>query len=79
MTFIYLLLAVIIILLIYFLITLKKSQNTTDLSEDFFNRFNQKFPEILNQANSNLITLANQKIGTDLNAKKDAIQSMVKQ
>ncbi len=66
-------------LVVAFIFTKKNQANPDQLSEDFFNKFNQKFPEILNQANNNLITLANQKIGTDLQNKKDSIQEMVKQ
>jgi len=78
MTFIYLLLIAVIGLLVYFFLEFRKQSKAENLSEDFFKRFNEKFPQILNQANNNLITLANQKIGTDLRNKKDAIEDLVK-
>jgi DNA recombination protein RmuC len=76
MTFIYILLLLILATLL-FLIFKSKKNNATDFSNDFFNQFNQKFPEILNQANTNLINLANEKVGTDLNNKKQAIEELV--
>ena len=76
MTFIYILLVLILATLLFLIIKSRKS-NATDFSDQFFNQFNQKFPEILNQANTNLINLANQKIGTDLNNKKSAIEDLV--
>jgi DNA recombination protein RmuC len=76
MTFIYILLVLILATLLFLIIKSKKA-NATDFSDQFFNQFNQKFPEILNQANTNLINLANQKIGTDLNNKKSAIEDLV--
>lgn len=68
------------------LIFLKKfGTNTDHLSDDFFNKFQQKFPELLNQANQSLVTMANQKLGaekkeieTDLSNKKAAIEDLVK-
>ena len=76
MTFIYILLILILATLLYLIFKSKKT-NATDFSNDFFNQFNQKFPEILNQANTNLINLANEKVGTDLNNKKQAIEELV--
>lgn len=70
--------------LVFYLAYLKKNQNSINFSDDFFNKFNQRFPEILNQANQSLITLASQKltgdkqeIQTDLNNKKLAIENLV--
>jgi len=77
MTFIYILLVLILLTLIFIIFRSKKN-NPTDFSDQFFNQFNQKFPEILNQANTNLINLANEKVGTDLNNKKQAIEELVK-
>ncbi|MDP4010194.1 MAG: DNA recombination protein RmuC [Candidatus Shapirobacteria bacterium] len=64
---------------------LSRKNNPDKLSQDFFNRFNEKFPEILNQANTSLITLANQKltaekqeISSDLANKKAAIEDLIK-
>ncbi|MDD4106469.1 MAG: DNA recombination protein RmuC [Candidatus Shapirobacteria bacterium] len=76
MTFIYILLVLILLILI-FLIFKSKKNNPNEFSDQFFNQFNQKFPEILNQANTNLINLANEKVGTDLNNKKQAIEELV--
>lgn len=63
---------------IFFLLISKRLSNSERLSEDLFSKLSQKFPEILNQANTNLINLANEKIGTDLSNKKTAIEDMVK-
>jgi len=76
MTYVYILLVLILLTLI-FLIFKSKKNNAADFSHDFFNQFNQKFPEILNQANTNLINLANEKVGTDLTNKKQAIEELV--
>jgi len=76
MTFVYILLILILLTLI-FLIFKSKKNNPNEFSDQFFNQFNQKFPEILNQANTNLINLANEKVGTDLNNKKQAIEELV--
>ena len=65
MTYIYILL-VLILLALVFLILKNKKNTAADISSEFFNQFNQKFPEILNQANTNLINLANEKVSTDL-------------
>lgn len=69
MIVVYALLVAILFALIFLI--LKSSKNSTI---DFY----QKFPEILNQANTNLVNLANEKIGTDLSNKKSAIEDMVK-
>ncbi len=76
MTYVYILLTLILAALI-FLILKNKANKPEDISAEFFNQFNQKFPEILNQANTNLINLANEKVGTDLNNKKQAIEELV--
>lgn len=78
MTLVYILLIATIGSIIFIFLQIKKSQDSSQFSEEFFNRFGQKFPEILNQANTNLINLANEKIGTDLSNKKTAIEDMVK-
>lgn len=67
-----------ILLTLIFLIFKSKKNNPIEFSDQFFNQFNQKFPEILNQANTNLINLANEKVSTDLNNKKQAIEELVK-
>jgi DNA recombination protein RmuC len=69
------------------LILSKKNQPDSDqLSEDFFNKFNEKFPQIINQANNALVAMASQKLDSqskqievDLANKKVAIEDMVKQ
>ena len=76
MTYIYILL-VLILLALVFLILKNKKNTAADISSEFFNQFNQKFPEILNQANTNLINLANEKVSTDLSNKKQAIEELV--
>jgi len=73
MIFVYILL-ILILAAIIFLILKGKKNNPQDISDQFFNHFNQKFPEILNQANTNLVNLAS----TDLNNKKIAIEDLVK-
>jgi len=78
MTFVYILLGLIIALLVFFIFRQKKGVDSDKISEGFFNKFNEKFPEILNQANSSLITMADQKISTDLQNKKSAIEDLVK-
>ena len=50
-----------------------------NLSEEMGQVLNQIFPEVLKNANQQLITMADQKIGTDLSNKKEAIEKMVKQ
>jgi DNA recombination protein RmuC len=74
MVFVYILLILILAALI-FLILKSKKENKDDLSQ----KLNEIFPEVLKNANQQLITLADQKIGTDLTNKKDAIEKMVKQ
>ena len=73
MTFVYILLILILASLLFIILKSKKN-NSKDISDQFFNDFNKKFPEILNQANTNLVNLAS----NDLNNKKDAIESLVK-
>ena len=48
MTFIYILLVLILLTLI-FLIFKSKKNNPSEFSDQFFNQFNQKFPEIFNR------------------------------
>lgn len=74
MFFIYVLLTLILSVLL-FLVFKSKKESKDDLSQ----KLNEIFPEILKNANQQLITLADQKIGTDLTNKKDAIEKMVKQ
>lgn len=85
MALVYLLLFILIVLTAFLIFQLKL-RSSDRLSQDFFNRFNEKFPEILNQANTNLVTLANQKltaekqeITSDLANKKDAFEKLTKQ
>jgi len=52
---------------------IKKQDNSAQMSDDFFNRFNQRFPEILNQANQTLISSASQ----NLEGKKQSIELLV--
>ncbi len=85
--FIYLLLGLalggLICAFVYFFV-LKKQQNPDQLSEQLLNKLNEKFPEMLNLANQNLVTSAKlalgaekQEISTDLTNKKQAIETMV--
>lgn len=85
--FIYLLLGLalggLICALVYFFL-LKKQSNPDQLSEQLLNKLNEKFPEMLNLANQNLVTSAKlalgaekQEISTDLTNKKQAIETMV--
>lgn len=76
MTFIYILLILILATLVFLIIKSKKS-NSDDLSKEISNSLNQIFPEVLKNANQQLITMADQKIGTDLNNKKQAIEDLV--
>ena len=76
MTFVYILLVLILVTLI-FLIVKNKKPNNTEISKEIANSLNQLFPEVLKNANQQLITLADQKIGTDLNNKKQAIEELV--
>jgi DNA recombination protein RmuC len=74
MAFVYILLILILAALI-FLVLKSKKETKDDLSQ----KLNEIFPEVLKNANQQLITLADQKIGTDLSNKKDSIEKMVKQ
>lgn len=76
MTFIYILLVLILATLI-FLIFKSKRSSKEDLSKEISNSLNQIFPEVLKNANQQLITMADQKIGTDLTNKKQAIEELV--
>ncbi len=58
-----------------FLIFRSKKDNKEELSQ----KLKEIFPEVLKNANEQLITLADQKIGTDLANKKAAIEDLVKQ
>ena len=77
MTFIYILLVLILATLVFLIIKSKKA-SSDDLSKEISNSINQIFPEVLKNANQQLITMADQKIGTDLNNKKQAIEELVK-
>ncbi len=77
MTFVYILLILILATLIFFIVKNKKPNNQ-EISKEIANSLNQLFPEVLKNANQQLITLADQKIGTDLNNKKQAIEELVK-
>lgn len=77
MTFVYILLLLILATLL-FLIFKSKKTNSDQLSKEISNSLNQVFPEALKNASQQLITLADQKIGTDLNNKKQAIEDLVK-
>jgi DNA recombination protein RmuC len=76
MTFVYILLVLILATLI-FLIVKNKKPDDQKISQDIANSLNQLFPEVLKNANQQLITMADQKIGTDLNNKKQAIEQLV--
>lgn len=76
MTFVYILLLLILATLV-FLILKSKKNNSEQLSKEISNSLNQIFPEALKNASQQLITLADQKIGTDLNNKKQAIEQLV--
>ena len=76
MTFVYILLVLILATLLFLIFKSKKS-NSDDLSKEISNSLNQIFPEVLKNANQQLITMADQKIGTDLNNKKQAIEELV--
>lgn len=76
MTFVYILLVLILATLL-FLIFKSKKTSSDDLSKEISNSLNQIFPEVLKNANQQLITMADQKIGTDLNNKKQAIEELV--
>ena len=77
MTLIYILLVLILATLIFLIVKNKKPDNQ-EISKEIANSLNQLFPEVLKNANQQLITLADQKIGTDLNNKKQAIEELVK-
>ncbi len=71
---------------VFQIISKKNQPNSDKMSEDFFNKFNEKFPEIIKNANSTLVTLAAQKLDSqkqeievDLANKKENIEKMVKQ
>lgn len=70
MIIVYLMLAAILVLLTYLLFK-QNQQKSTDISPQILN--------VLNQAGQNIVTLADQKIGTDLTNKKDAIEKLVQQ
>ncbi|HPT65714.1 MAG TPA: DNA recombination protein RmuC [Candidatus Woesebacteria bacterium] len=76
MTFVYILLLLILATLLFLIFKSKKS-NSEDLNKEISNSLNQIFPEVLKNANQQLITMADQKIGTDLNNKKQAIEELV--
>jgi len=76
MTFIYILLVLILATLIFLIVKNKKPDNQ-EISKEIANSLNQLFPEVLKNANQQLITMADQKIGTDLNNKKEAIEQLV--
>lgn len=78
MTFVYLLLVLILVAILYF-IYLQRQSSRIDTSQDLANKLNEIFPQVLKNANQQLITMADQKIGTDLQNKKDSIEKMVKQ
>ena len=75
MTFVYILLVLILTTLIFLIVKNKKTDNQ-EISKEIANSLNQLFPEVLKNANQQLITLADQKIGTDLNNKKQAIEGL---
>jgi len=64
-----------ILIALIFLILKSKNENKEELSQ----KLNAIFPELLKNASQQLITLADQKIGTDLSNKKDSIEKMVTQ
>ena len=76
MTFVYILLVLILATLIFLIVKNKKADNQ-EISKEIANSLNQLFPEVLKNANQQLITLADQKIGTDLTNKKQAIEELV--
>ena len=76
MTFVYILLLLILATLLFLIFKSKKS-TSEDLNKEISNSLNQIFPEVLKNANQQLITMADQKIGTDLNNKKQAIEELV--
>ena len=73
-------------LALYFFVIRKISPQADNLADDFFAKFNQKFPQILNEANQSLINMADQKLSAqsrqnadDLAHKKDSIDATIKQ
>jgi DNA recombination protein RmuC len=76
MTFVYILLLLILATLLFLIFKSKKS-SSEDLNKEISNSLNKIFPEVLKNANQQLITMADQKIGTDLNNKKQAIEELV--
>ena len=76
MTFVYILLLLILATLLFLIFKYKRS-SSEDLNKEISNSLNQIFPEVLKNANQQLITMADQKIGTDLNNKKQAIEELV--
>ena len=71
---------------LYFLVIRKNQSQPDKMADDFFTRFNEKFPEILNKANQSLITMANQKFdaqsrsaSADLAGKKESIEKIITQ
>lgn len=76
MTFVYILLVLILGVLVFIVLKSKKN-NPDQLSQEISNSLNKIFPEVLKNANQQLITLADQKISTDLNNKKQAIEELV--
>lgn len=73
MTLVYVLLLLILATLAYFIYQLRRPNSDT-----IENSLNKIFPQILKNANDQLISMADQKIGTDLSNKKDAIEKMIK-
>ena len=72
-------------LIIFFLISRRKSPDTSNLSEELKNQINKVFPEALEKANRQLMSMANQQlraekqdIQTDLRNKKAAIEDLVR-
>ncbi|MBU3935281.1 DNA recombination protein RmuC [Patescibacteria group bacterium] len=71
---------------LYFFVIKKNSPKADKLADDFFAKFNEHFPQILNQANQSLVNMADQKLSAqsrqnadDLAHKKDSIDATVKQ
>lgn len=71
---------------LYFFVIKKNSPKADKLADDFFVKFNEHFPQILNQANQSLVSMADQKLSAqsrqnadDLAHKKDSIDATVKQ
>lgn len=83
---VYILLGLIIVLLLWFIFRLQPKAKSEQISEDFFNKFNERFPDIMKNANSLLVSMASQKLDSqkqeievDLANKKENIEKMVKQ